>query len=41
MQGVVLKNLELSLGSMLEEICWLDQVDDTNQAAETQKVTHL
>ena len=30
MQGVALKNLELDLESMQDEIRWLDQVDDAN-----------
>ena len=30
MQEAALKNLELDVGSMQEEIRWLDQVDDAN-----------
>ena len=40
-QGVALKNLELDLGSMCEEIQGLDQVDDANRAASMQKMTQL
>ena len=39
--GVALKNLELDLGSMREEIWRLDQVDNANRASAMQKVTHL
>ena len=41
MQEVALKNLELDLGSMHEEIRWLDQVDKADRASAMQKVTHL
>ena len=41
MQGMPLKNLELDLGSMREEIQRLDRVDDADRAIAMQKVTHL
>lgn len=41
MQLVGLKNLELDLGLMREEIRRLDKIDETSRATTTQKVTQL
>ena len=40
-QDVALKNLELNVGSMREEIWQLDQVDDADRVSAMQKLTHL
>ena len=41
MQRIVLKDLEIDVGAMHEELQKLSQVDDTNRKAATQSVTHL
>ena len=41
MQGTVLKDLEVDVGTMREELQTLAQVDDANRKAATQSVTHL
>ena len=40
-QDAALKNLELDLGFMREDIWRLDQVDDTDRASAMQNLTHL
>ena len=41
MQGTALKDLEIDVGAMPEELQKLGQVDDANRKAATQSVTHL
>ena len=41
MQGIPLKDLEVDVGAMREELQTLAQVDDANQKVATQSVTHL
>ena len=41
MQGIALKDLEIDIGTMQEELKILGQVDDADQKAAEQSVTHL
>ena len=41
MQGTALKDLEIDVGTMREELKILGQVDDANRKAAKQSVTHL
>ena len=41
MQGTALKDLEIDVGTMCEELKILGQVDDADQKAAKQSVTHL
>ena len=41
MQGIALKDLEIDVGTMREELQKLGQVDDADRKAAIQSVTHL